>query len=119
MMSNEINPGIRKTVAWLQSLGYETTDSGDGITNVEAKMEGVLAFAHVMIKVDPDNLIYFAGVLANEIEQNLGLKVVPISNDWQDICIQATYDPADNSAMIMLSGLDDYMLEQALEFEND
>jgi len=28
-----LNPGIARTVAWLNALGFETTDSGDGKTH--------------------------------------------------------------------------------------
>ena len=32
----DIQPTMTRTVSWLQNLGYRTTDSGDGILNVEA-----------------------------------------------------------------------------------
>ena len=36
---DELNPGIRETVRWLTDLGFETTDSGDGVTNRAAGMD--------------------------------------------------------------------------------
>ena len=34
---DQINPGVRRLVKWLNDEGFETTSSGDGVTNVGAE----------------------------------------------------------------------------------
>lgn len=47
MKLTSLNPGIKHTVGWMASKCFQTTDSGDGKTNVEAGMEGALTVPHV------------------------------------------------------------------------
>jgi hypothetical protein len=88
---NDIQPRLRKTVTWLRSLGFKTCDSGDGVINVEAGMEGALDIPHVAMAVDSDKMkeeshrLYDACLLAG------------ISGK-----IEVSYDPADGVAILML-----------------
>jgi len=88
---NDIQPKLRKTVTWLRGLGFKTCDSGDGVTNVEAGMEGALEIPHVAMAVDPDKMkeeshrLYFAC-------QRAGIEGK----------IEVLYDPADGVAILML-----------------
>jgi glyoxylate carboligase len=103
MLTNldDINPGVRRTVAWLRSLGFDTTDSGDGRTNVAAGIEGALEFPHVYIRVQRGaDLVAEAHRLAIALQRR-GVCVGPIGPD-DTPCIQATYDPCDGSASIAL-----------------
>ena len=50
-----LDPGIRETVRLLRDAGFETTDSGDGVSKPEVGR--CLSFGHVFIEVSPDKLI--------------------------------------------------------------
>ena len=87
-----------RTVAWMQSLGFRTTDSGDGRINVQAGMEGALPFPHVVAIIDDP------------------LEMVAESWRLLDACkaagltgarIEASYSPCDGVALVMLYGVED------------
>ncbi len=107
-----LTPGIRRTVALLRSLGFRTTDSGDGVTNVQAGMEGAMTRPNVYIRVRPERLI--AECL--RLRYALRSRRVPVDVQGPDDapCIQGMYDPCDDSAGILLMGVDDAMLDRAL-----
>lgn len=91
---NELDPGIRWVVIWLNKIGFETTDSGDGRTKPPGP--DVLPYAHVAIKSSPTSLLSDADHLRRRIDDaRPGGSVMP--------SIQATYDPADQSAVILVS----------------
>lgn len=105
-----MTPGIVKTVEWLNKNGFITSDSGDGITNVEAEMECALEYPNVAIPVEPSELVYSASALLTLLKK-IGIEILPASEDTSQPCINASFDPADNSAIVMLYGVDDKMLE--------
>lgn len=85
----QLDPGIRKTVAYLRGLGFDTTDSGDGKTKVEAIAAGeALPFPHVCILAAPDQLVANCRLLQDLIEHVPGAHV------------EGSYDSADNVAII-------------------
>lgn len=107
-----LTPGIRRTVALLRSWGFETTDSGDGVTNVQAGMEGAMTRPNVYITVRSDEMI-------GEADRLLGLLLdigVEVDTQGPDDapCIQGMYDPCGDSAGILLMGVDDALLERVL-----
>ena len=91
-----INPGVRKLVQLLRDLGFATTDSGDGVTNVEAGMEGALDIPHVFMKVNHERE-------ANRLMTFLGIERVRIEPGM----IQYSYDPSDGSRILALYGVSD------------
>lgn len=96
---NLIQPRMRQTVRWLRSMGFDTCDSGDGVTNVEAGMEDALEMPHVMMTVKKANMIYEADRLYHAcLETKIHGK------------IEASYDPEDESAIIILYDVTDEML---------
>lgn len=97
-----LDPGIRQTVAWLRENGFETTDSGDGVTKTQKgwPTEGVLDFPHVFMVVDESKLEAEARRLRNLLWARLGRQPEPGM-------IQATFDPADGSRIIMLAHVAD------------
>jgi hypothetical protein len=102
-MHNEINPGIRNVVAWLQAQGFNTTDSGDGKTNVGV-IEGALDYPHVIMTVVPADLILCADRLVRELGQ-LGVEVEQPGGEgpW----VEASYDPVTKVGLIALGNFDD------------
>lgn len=92
-----LDPGIRETVRMLRSWGFNTTDSGDGIT----KGEDGLSHPHVFIVCDPPEMLAQADSLSYRLT-SLGIAVGQVG---EDISIQATYDPITGTAIIMLCGV--------------
>lgn len=108
-----LTPGIRRTVALVRSWGFETTDSGDGVTNVQAGMEEAMTVPNVYISVrDPERLIRESQGLLQRLA-SIGVDMGAQGPDNAP-CIQAMYDPCTNSAGILLMGVDDALLERVL-----
>lgn len=99
-----MNPGIRLTVAWLDSIGFTTTDSGDGKTH---EYECDRDHAYVVMVVDPEDLIAEAERLKRALT-NRGIGVSSIGEGAP--AIQASYDPSNGLAVLDLMGLDDELL---------
>lgn len=91
-----LTPGVRETVAWLRRLGFETTDSGDAVTNVAAGMEGALEIPHVAIVVPRRRLVHAALRLYRKLRQR-GIEVRP--NGRGGVEIHASFDPVDRVAV--------------------
>lgn len=113
-MSEAITPGVRRLVAYLNRQGFRTTDSGDGVTNVAAGMEGAMPFPNVAIEPGAPEALHTDAHALLLLLADIGIRVHPI-NDGSVPCIQATYDPADESGVILLTGVDDSMLPEGLE----
>lgn len=117
------DPDIRYVVRWLLEHDFETCDSGDGHTKLEADWDErwVLSYPHVFIETSGD-LIAESLRLLNELRA-AGVKVIqigecdgdglPLEGCW----IQATYDPVTDTGIIELSHLDDDKLRKALGTE--
>lgn len=101
-----LDPGIRETVRWLNARGFETTDSGDGVTKFAAGYSTDEAFdvPHVFIHCNPHDIWVQSTRLLRELTE-AGFCVEPVGHSA--IYIQATYDPADDSALIALFGVSD------------
>lgn len=106
-----LDPDIRHTVQWLREHGFQTTDSGDGVSKFQggAPDTCALPFPHVAIVVSPDQLQREADRLFYLIESS-GIDVhatladdpsIPVVN------IEATYYPRESIAMILLTGVSD------------
>lgn len=93
-----LDPGIRRFVKWLNDRGYQTTDSGDGVT----KGEFGEPEPHVYMVVSADNLVCWAHMLRKDLNA-LGV------TDGQ---VQATYNPDDGVAMLSIHGVNDSMLPE-------
>ena len=107
-----LNPGIVRTVALLREHGFETTDSGDGETHAAEcdQMTGYVAIA-----TTPDKVISTAGAVAKCLHDH-GVTIVPMGPSTEEqggACVQATYDVANGSAMILVEGIHDRMLNPA------
>lgn len=90
-----LDPGIRDLVLTLQRHGFETTDSGDGVSKPADWYESGCAidFAHVWITIDVD-------------------EIVPESIRCQDVVgdkwtVEATYQPLTASTTILVRPRDE------------
>jgi hypothetical protein len=100
---SQVQPAMRRTVALVRSMGLETTDSGDGVTNVLAGMEHALDVAHVHCVVDPEDMI--------ERSRELLCVVTDHVESLEGVHIQATYSPLDGVATLLLLGVSDARLK--------
>lgn len=110
---DDLDPGIRKTVEWLLDLGYATCDSGDGHSKLAQGYaeEEIIPVPHVIMQTSGSLMMTTTYRLVDDLAA-IGVKVEPISPYGSGVSIQATYDPADDSATIALYGLNDEMLEK-------
>jgi hypothetical protein len=114
-MSNSLadaDPGIRRVVAWLRDEGFETTDSGDGVTKIAQgftpENDGVLDVAHVHMVVAPAQLIGEADRLARLVRAKLAGVRFPNGADAIDaVIVDATYMPLEGVAVLSLFGVSD------------
>jgi len=97
-----LTPGIRKTVLWLREHGFDTTDSGDGVTNVEAGMEDALDIPHVHMVISTRRMVS----AARDLYDLLLSRKIAVDHGT----IQSTYDPVSGVATLSLYGVDDSML---------
>jgi hypothetical protein len=104
---NTLNPGIRELVRRLRAKNLNTCDSGDGKTH---EHECDRTYPYVSIRIgDPIDLIPMSrGLLSLLGEWGVSIQDIGI---YERPCIQATYDPANNLAMIDLCYVDDTMLK--------
>ena len=105
---DDIDPGIREVVRWVNSLGFETTDSGDGVSKL-GTMECALDVPHVhIIELDVVAAVRIADALyAAVITRGIVL------DSMRGPSIQLSYDPADSTSVVSLYGVDDAMLAAA------
>lgn len=120
---DEIDPGIRRVVRWLNDHGFSTNDSGDGRTKLtgdgkplperDSSDQGyncVLPFPHVVMSVPVDQL----GSECDRLRDLLIEQDIPVGIQGVDesITIQGTYDPCllEYPAYILLMWLDDSRL---------
>lgn len=92
----QLDPGVRRTVWRLRRWGYNTTDSGDGRSKQAVDPDvSALAIAHVHIRCFRSRMMDDADSLWR------------LLCDIEHVNIQATYDPADQSAVVSVFGLHD------------
>lgn len=105
MNYDDLDPGIRETVRRLNAAGFETSDSGDGVS--KDGEERVLDVAHVVIVAKPETLIEDSKKLCLFLLSH-GISVQPMNEAPEHHpAIQSTFDPVDNSAIMMLFGVND------------
>lgn len=111
---NDLDPGIRRTVLWLGSLGYQTSDSGDGRS--KPKRQRVLDIPHVVITVLARNLLDETDALIQAVAE-LGIPEVPWDQDTEDApnnpMVEGSYS-GGNTALITVINLHDGILPDGL-----
>ena len=86
MNYDQLDPGIRETVRLLQNAGFDTTDSGDGVT--KSHVDGcTMPFAHVAAVVTVEALISDA----ERMQAVLG-------SGWH---VEASYSTEDRQALLL------------------
>lgn len=108
LSKEELDPGIRRLVVWLNSLGFKTTDSGDGVTKPEEhrSLEG----PHVFMTTTPDKMVEEANRL-HALILNAIVIGLPAGHPRPEFSVEASYS-ADTPwlAVLMLLGVNDEMI---------
>ena len=100
----DVQPAMRGVVAWLRQLGFDTTDSGDGVTNVAMGMEGALDIPHVFMLCASEVAFAEADRLWAEVNRK-GLT---------GATVQMSYSPEDRECVLSLFGIDDSQFSGAM-----
>lgn len=95
----QIQPRMQKLVEALRLAGFETTDSGDGVTNVAAGMDDALSFPHVFMTVATKDMEQEAKRLLAFAEARSKSSAKPR--------VEATYSPADGICVLALYEITD------------
>lgn len=106
----ELDPGIRETVRWLRAHGFDTCDSGDGETK-DIDDDCALDVPHVFMEVEPAEELKME---ADRLVRLVDTLKLPMAIYEESVHIEATYDPVDGIALLMLQGLDDAVLGKHL-----
>jgi hypothetical protein len=103
VIPDDLDPGIRRVVAWLTEHGFRTTDSGDGRTKFTngAGPPDALPFPHVFMRTSPQMMVRDADRLRSLVEKE-GLR--------EGVLIEATYSPYDGCGILALIGVADAAL---------
>lgn len=107
----QLDSGIRETVRFIRDAGFNTTDSGDGVSKggFDDVLSGNLGFPHVVVRIKAHEMLEEAHRLQVHLEGRLG----PAEGDdeygpaWQ---VELSYDPASGVAIIMVRDVNDAML---------
>jgi hypothetical protein len=102
-----LNPGIVKLVTLLYQNGFYTCDSGDGKTH---DYECDRDHAYVSMTVDPDRLVEETRRLQRVLRDH-GVELFPQSPEDRPF-VQASFDPANEFAVIDLCFVDDTMIKE-------
>lgn len=94
-----MNPGIIKTVEWLNDNGFYTTDSGDGETH-DFACDQPIPYVHIKI-APPENVIKEAKRLQKLLD-NIGIITVPVNNSNSEPSIEVSYNTGQEFATISL-----------------
>lgn len=105
----ELDPGVRRLVRLLRSNGFNTSDSGDG--SKAGMMECAVDEPMVAIEVDPAELVSEAHRL-HALLAGVGVTLGEVGDDGVGQ-IQASYDPANRIASVVLFGVTDANLPAA------
>jgi hypothetical protein len=95
---DDLDPGICKTVNLLCAAGFDTTDSGDGVSKPD--MACALPYPHVFAIVDPARMV-------EEAQRLLDLVSCYADMNLPGRAVEVSYSPIDGVAVLMLIGLRD------------
>ncbi len=93
-----LNPGIVKTVEWLNARGFTTCDSGDGETH-DFACDLDIPYVHMTV---PAFSLALEAMRLKELLEAIGVRIVEAGPDASAQTIAATYDPANGVAVLSL-----------------
>lgn len=99
-----LNPGIRKVVQFLRENGFDTCDSGDGVTHEHA-CDLDRPYVHILVQ-EPAKLVAEADRLTELLSQH-GIKLEPQDEEVTARSVEASYWPASQTAVMSLWNVTD------------
>jgi hypothetical protein len=102
-----LNHGIARTVAWLNENGFETCDSGDGITHDFACDR---PYPYVVVRVDASRLALDADALLGVLRTKIAVDELREDSPEDAVSITATYDPTNQVGLIEIINVSDAKL---------
>lgn len=93
-----LDPGVRRLVRFMRRRGFATTDSGDG---TREGLPGDRAHAYVAVRSSAAALAEDSRRVRDHLA-GVGVKLGPVGTLP---CLQATYCPADDVAVLVLTGV--------------
>lgn len=110
-----LNPGIRESVRFLRAAGFETCDSGDGVTREHECDPGV---PYVVVREPHAELVVECARDLKSLLESRGLEVVcgPESVEQlgaREVVVEASYDPVSDVAVLVVTGITDAKLAAA------
>ena len=95
----EIDPGVRRLVALLNERGFNTTDSGDGVSkDPEARW---IEHPHVFIRCESPEHMIAQSYRVVDVLTEVGVRWDGAAN------VEATWSPVDGVAIIMVTHVSD------------
>lgn len=95
----DLPEGVRGLVLWLNRIGFRTVDSGDG-QNHENGMECAVPFPMVGIILDDPEAILPS---TRQVMEALERRGVDFSDEG--VNVEGSYSPADNTTVVLLTGV--------------
>lgn len=85
-----LDPGVRDLVIALRAAGYETTDSGDGVSKPKDWFESgeALPFLHVYVQVPRAEFVW---LFTNELYDWLRF------HGYENLTVEASYEPGHHA----------------------
>lgn len=117
---DQLDAGVRETVRLLRLAGFETVDSGDGAASMGGtprpwpKMDE----GHVVVKAEPGEVVVLTDRLARYLA-DYGLRPSGLPPEGypgleaDEVVIEASYNPAEGVAIIIVSHVLDRMWRDA------
>lgn len=106
-----LDPNIRAVVLFLRDRGFDTCDSGDGVSKLSAGPDDcVRPCPHVTIRTEPGLLIATCDQVRRALEQDAGVAVVPLGPDEPgpgEAVIEGVYLVGSGVAIVDITHLDD------------
>lgn len=118
---DELDPGIRRVVRWLREAGFDTCDSGDGISKFlpdsgwdPAGHDELMRIPHVAMTCGPEDLVRMADRIAGMLSVlriDVGVQAPAADTHVQ---LLASYDPfAPEFGLLVLTHFTDAQLVEA------
>ena len=101
---DDLNPGIRRTVTLLRRWGFDTCDSGDGVTHDHA-CDQPMPYVH--IRVDRVHQLAMEAQRLAGLLQRHDITTCPMDEAGTAKAIEASYSPAHGFATITLWNVSD------------
>ncbi len=108
----QLDPAIRNVVRLLRLNGFDTHDSGDGVSKADWIARGTaMAIPHVFVRATPESMVSCARDLLLLVRR-VGVTVSSgyFRQESDRVLVESTYCPVADEATVVLLGLNDATL---------